>query len=62
MPKEPEPQVGMMLVMGTPDGRQIPVRIAEVKNDGIIVIAKSTANEVNKMTWQEYRKYKSKVN
>ena len=33
-----------------------------IKNDGIIVIAKSTANEVNKMTWQEYRKYKSKVN
>jgi len=30
MPKEPEPQPGMMLMMGLPDGKQIPAKITEV--------------------------------
>ncbi|MEK6856262.1 MAG: peptidylprolyl isomerase [Nanoarchaeota archaeon] len=35
LPKEQEPQVGMMLMMGTPDGRQFPVRIAKVEKDKV---------------------------
>ncbi|MEK6927827.1 MAG: peptidylprolyl isomerase [Nanoarchaeota archaeon] len=37
LPPEQEPQAGMMLMMGTPDGRQLPVRIAEVKKDVVIL-------------------------
>lgn len=37
LPKEPEPQVGMMLIMNSPDGRQFPVRIAEIKKENILL-------------------------
>ncbi|MBI4181973.1 MAG: peptidylprolyl isomerase [Candidatus Aenigmarchaeota archaeon] len=30
LPKDREPEVGMMLLMGLPDGRQLPVRITKV--------------------------------
>jgi FKBP-type peptidyl-prolyl cis-trans isomerase 2 len=30
LPKEPEPKVGMILALGTPDGKQFPAKIAEV--------------------------------
>ena len=32
MPKDQEPKQGMMLVLGAPDGRQIPAKIAEVND------------------------------
>lgn len=35
LPKEPEPKEGMMLVMNTPDGHQIPAKIAKVNKDTI---------------------------
>jgi FKBP-type peptidyl-prolyl cis-trans isomerase 2 len=37
LPEGKEPEAGMMLAMSTPDGRQIPVRIAEVKDDNVIL-------------------------
>jgi len=33
LPKEHEPKEGMMLMMGSPDGQQFPVRIAKVSDD-----------------------------
>ena len=35
LPKDQEPKVGMMLVMGTPDGRQFPAKITKVEKDMI---------------------------
>lgn len=35
LPKDKEPKPGMMLVMGTPDGQQIPARIVDVTADKI---------------------------
>ena len=37
LPKDREPEAGMMLAMSTPDGRQVPVMISEVK-DGTVVL------------------------
>jgi len=37
LPKEREPEKGMVLMMGTPDGRQIPVEIVDVDKDKIVV-------------------------
>ena len=34
----------------------------DIKNEGVIIIAKSTENAVMKMTWEQYREYKSKIN
>lgn len=37
LPKEPEPKVGMMLALGTPDGKQIPARIAEIGDKEVTI-------------------------
>ena len=37
LPKDPEPKEGMMLMMTAPDGKQIPAKIAEVKEDKVII-------------------------
>ncbi|MAE49348.1 peptidylprolyl isomerase [Candidatus Pacearchaeota archaeon] len=37
LPKEPEPQVGMTLVMSTPEGHQMPVQIAAVEKDKVVL-------------------------
>jgi peptidylprolyl isomerase len=37
LPSEPEPQVGMTLVMSTPEGHQMPVQIASVENDKVVL-------------------------
>jgi peptidylprolyl isomerase len=35
LPKEQEPKEGMMLIMGTPDGRQFPVKIKKVDKEKV---------------------------
>lgn len=35
LPKEQEPKAGMTLVVGTPDGHQIPVQIVDVDKDNV---------------------------
>jgi len=35
LPKEPEPQKGMMLVLSTPDGKQFPAKIADVSETDV---------------------------
>lgn len=37
LPEGQEPKEGMVLIMNSPDGRQIPVKIAEVKDEAIVV-------------------------
>jgi FKBP-type peptidyl-prolyl cis-trans isomerase 2 len=37
LPKEPEPQVGMMLALKSPDGQQIPARISEVTDKDVTI-------------------------
>ncbi len=37
LPKEQEPQVGMMLLMQAPDGNQIPARITKVTKDKVTI-------------------------
>ncbi|MBR9703943.1 peptidylprolyl isomerase [Candidatus Pacearchaeota archaeon] len=37
LPKEPEPKVGMVLVLTTPQGQQIPAKIAKVEADKVII-------------------------
>jgi len=37
LPKEPEPKEGMMLVMQTPDGRQMPAKITKVADDKVTI-------------------------
>ena len=37
LPPEQEPKEGMVLIMGTPDGKRFPVRIAKVNNETIIL-------------------------
>ncbi len=37
LPPEPEPKPGMMLGMGTPDGKQIPAKITEVDDKEITI-------------------------
>ena len=37
LPKEPEPKPGMMLAMGTPDGKQFPAMIKEVDEKEITI-------------------------
>ena len=37
LPKEQEPKEGMMLVLGSPDGRQIPARITKVTEDKVTI-------------------------
>ena len=37
LPKEPEPKEGMMLAIGTPDGRQIPAKITKVDEDKVTI-------------------------
>ncbi len=37
LPKDVEPKVGMVLGVHTPDGNTIPVRIAEVKKDNVVL-------------------------
>ena len=37
LPKEQEPKEGMVLVMSTPEGHQIPAKIAEVKDKSIVI-------------------------
>ena len=37
LPKEPEPKEGMMLAIGTPDGKQFPAKITEVTDKEIIL-------------------------
>lgn len=37
LPKDQEPEVGMMMVLATPDGRQYPARIVEVNDKNIMV-------------------------
>lgn len=35
LPKEPEPKEGMMLALGTPDGKQFPAKIVEVSDSEV---------------------------
>ena len=35
LPKDQEPREGMVIVLGTPDGRQFPAKIAEVTKDKV---------------------------
>lgn len=35
LPKEPEPKAGMMMVVGTPDGKQLPAKIVEIGENEI---------------------------
>ena len=37
LPKEPEPQPGMILALKTPDGRQFPARIREVNKKEVTI-------------------------
>lgn len=37
LPKDQEPKVGMVLMLNSPDGRQIPLKIKEVSNDKVVV-------------------------
>ena len=37
LPKEPEPKEGMMLALGTPDGKQFPAKITEVTENEITI-------------------------
>lgn len=37
LPKGPEPKAGMVLVMQSPDGQQMPVKISEVKAESIVL-------------------------
>jgi len=37
LPKEPEPKEGMMLVLATGDGRQVPARITKVNNKEVTI-------------------------
>jgi FKBP-type peptidyl-prolyl cis-trans isomerase 2 len=37
LPKDQEPKPGMMLVMGTPDGQQVPAKITEVTADNVVL-------------------------
>lgn len=37
LPEEPEPQKGMTLVMSTPDGCQMPVQIAAVEKEKVVL-------------------------
>ncbi len=37
LPDNQEPKVGMILVLGTPDGRQLPARVTEVSKDEITI-------------------------
>ena len=37
LPKEPEPKAGMMLVLGTPDGKQMPAKIAEIGDTDVTI-------------------------
>ncbi len=37
LPKDQEPQEGMMLVMGTPEGHKVPVKIVAVNKDTITI-------------------------
>ncbi|MEA3378120.1 MAG: peptidylprolyl isomerase [Nanoarchaeota archaeon] len=35
LPKEPEPKKGMVLLIGTPDGRQFPAKIIEISENEV---------------------------
>ena len=37
LPKEQEPQPGMVLLLGTPDGRKFPVKVAEVTDKEVTI-------------------------
>jgi FKBP-type peptidyl-prolyl cis-trans isomerase 2 len=37
LPPEPEPKAGMMIALGTPDGKQFPARITEVTDAEITI-------------------------
>lgn len=37
LPKEQEPKEGMVLILGSPDGRQFPVRITKVTKDSVTI-------------------------
>ncbi len=37
LPKDPEPKPGMMLAIGTPDGRQFPAKIVEVTDSEVTI-------------------------
>ena len=37
LPQEQEPKEGMVLVLGTPDGRQFPVKISRVNKENVTV-------------------------
>ena len=37
LPNEPEPKPGMMLALGTPDGRQFPAKIAAVDDKEVTI-------------------------
>jgi len=37
LPPEPEPKVGMMLALTSPDGQQVPARISEVTKDDVTI-------------------------
>lgn len=37
LPKDQEPKVGMVLMVGTPEGQQMPVKILEVDNENITI-------------------------
>jgi len=37
LPPEQEPKAGMTLVMTTPEGHQVPIKIAEVKDDVVVL-------------------------
>lgn len=37
LPKEPEPKAGMTLVIGTPDGRRMPVKIVKVSAKNVTI-------------------------
>jgi len=37
LPKEPEPQVGMVLMLGSPDGKQVPAKIAAIDDKEVSI-------------------------
>lgn len=37
LPKEQEPKVGMTLLMGLPNGNQIPAKIVEIKDNSVVI-------------------------
>jgi len=37
LPIKPKPEVGMAMMLSTPDGKQFPAKIAKVEDDGVTI-------------------------